>query len=295
MGMTKKVILGVSVLMALMLFLTSCTFSISRGGYEALQSRLNASQLEIDTLKANMTALQGSYNDLQADYGNLLSSYEGLLDDYEDSLKRLQQSTLENPTWSELEEFLRLDDTDTIPYIEDSFDCSGFAITLRDRAWRYGMRSAYVEIGFSEGEGHALSVFETTDKGLIYIDDTEADQIAYVEIGQPYGLIHLDAVKSEHIACNGSPDEFWGSLTYTTHPDPFSYDYYLDYYRRAQFYEESVVAYNEAVNAYNGGSSEWSRSRLTRWLENIEALGEDLGSIFYELGGTVENVEIYWN
>lgn len=292
--MTKKVILGVSVLMALMLFLASCTFSISRGEYGVLQSRLNASQLEIDTLKANMTALQDSYNDLQADYGNLLASYESLRGDYEDSLERLQQSTLENPTWSELEEFLRLDDTDTIPYIEDSFDCSGFAITLRDRAWRYGMRSAYVEIGFSEGEGHALNVFETTDKGLIYIDDTEADQIAYVEIGQPYGLIHLDAVKSEHIACNGSPDEFWGSLTYTTHPDPFSYDYYLDYYRRAQFYEESVVAYNEAVNAYNGGSSEWSRSRLMRWFENIEALGEDIGTIVEPMG-VVESVEVYWN
>lgn len=293
--MTKKVILGVSVLMALMLFLTSCTFSISRGEYGVLQSRLNASQLEIDTLKANMTALQGSYNDLQADYGNLLSSYESLRDDYEDSLKRLQQSTLENPTWSELEKFLRLDDTDTMPYIEDSFDCSGFGITLRDRAWRYGMRSAYVEIGFSEGEGHALNVFETTDKGLIYIDDTEADQIAYVEIGQPYGLIHLDVVKSEYIACNGSPDEFWGSLTYTTHPDPFSYDYCVDYYRRVQFREESIEAYNVAVKEFNSGSREWTLSQLESWLENIDALGEDLGSIFYEPMGTVENVEIYWN
>lgn len=293
--MTKKVVLGVSVLMALMLFLTSCTFTMSRGEYEALQSRLNVSQLEIDALKANMTALQDSYNDLQADYGNLLASYESLRGDYEDSLERLQQSTLENPTWSELEEFLRLDDTDTIPYIEDSFDCSGFAITLRDRAWRHGMRSAYVEIGFSEGEGHALNVFETTDKGLIYVDNTQADQIAYIEIGQLYMAIHLDALKSEYITCSGDPDEFWGSLTYTTHSNPFRYDYCVDYYRRVQFREESVVAYNEAVDAYNRGSSEWSYSRLTRWLENIEALGEDLGSIFYEPMGTVENVEVCWN
>jgi len=172
--MTKKVVLGVSVLMALMLFLTSCTSTISRGEYETLQSRLNASQLEIDALKANMTELQGSYNDLQADYGGLLASYESLRE-------RLQQSTLENPTWSELEEFLRLDDTDTLPYVENSFDCSGFAITLRDRAWRYGMRCAYVEIGFGDVAGHAFNVFETTDKGLIYVDVTGADGIAYVE------------------------------------------------------------------------------------------------------------------
>ena len=292
--MTKKVVLGLSVSMALMLFLTSCTFSISRGEYEALQSRLNASQLEIDTMKTNMTALQNSYNDLQADYGNLLASYESLRDDYEDSLKRLQQSTLENPTWSELEEFLRLDDTDTALYVENSFDCSGFAITLRDRAWRYGMRSAYVELGFSEGEGHALNVFETTDKGLIYVDVTGADQIAYVEIGQPCGAILLDAVKSEYIDCSGSPDRFWGSLDYTTHSNLFSYSYYVDYQERVQFYEESIDAYKEAADEYNSGRGGRTYSQLTEWFENIEALGEDIGTIFEPMG-TVKSVEIYWN
>ncbi len=300
--MTKKVISAVSVLMALMLLLPSCALPVSRGEYEMLQSRLNASQLEIDAMKANLAELQDNYNDLQADYGGLLASYESLQGDYTDlradyegSLERFNQSTLEDPTWSELEKFLRLDDTDTLPYVENSFDCSGFAITLRDRAWRYGMRSAYVELGFSGGEGHALNVFETTDKGLIYIDDTEADQIAYVEIGQPYGLIHLDAVKSEYIACKGSPDEFWGSLTYTTHPHPFSYDYYVDYYRRAQFYKESIEAYKEAADEYNSGRGGRTYSQLTEWFENIEALGEDLGSIFYEPAEIVESVEVYWN
>ncbi len=292
--MTKKVVLGVSVLMALMLFLTSCTFTMSRGEYEALQSRLNVSQLEIDALKANMTALQDSYNDLQADYGNLLASYESLRDDYEDSLERLQQSTLENPTWSELEEFLRLDDTDTIPYIEDSFDCSGFAITLRDRAWRYGMRSAYVELVFSAGDAHVLNAFETTDKGLIYVDVTEVDQIGYIKEGKAYGGILLDAVKSEYIDCSGSPDRFWGSLDYTTHPHPFSYDYYVDYQERVQFYKESVDAYNEAVDEYNSGRGGWTYSQLTEWLENIEALEEDIGTIFEPMG-IVDSIEAYWN
>ena len=293
--MTKKVILGVAVLMALMLFLPSCASGISQEEYETLQSRLNSAQLEIDTLKTNITTLQDSYNELQADYGNLLASYESLQSDYEGSQERLGQSTLENPTWAELEKFLERDDTDTISYVENSFDCTGFAITLRDRAWRYGMRCAYVEISFGEGVGHALNAFETTDKGLIYVDVTEADQIAYVEIGQLYRAIHLDVVKSKYIACSGDPDEFWGSLTYTTHPNLFSYDYCVDYYRRVQFREESRDAYNAAGDEYNSGRGGWTYSQLTEWLENIEALEEDIGSIFYEPMGTVNSVEVYWN
>lgn len=300
--MTKKAILAVSILMALLFLLPSCVPLISRGEYETLQRRLDTSQREIDALKTNLATLQDNYNGLQADYGGLLANYESLQDDYEDLradyeslLERLQQSTLEDPTWSELEEFLERDDTDTIPYIEDSFDCSGFAITLRDRAWRYGMRCAYVEIGFSREEGHALNAFDTTDKGLIYIDNTELDQIAYIEMGQPYGAILLDTVKSRYISCSGSPDEFWGSLSYTTHSNPFSYDYYVDYQRRARFYEESVEAYNDAADEYNSGKGGWTYSQLTTWQENLEELEEDIGSIFYEPAGTVESVEVYWN
>lgn len=293
--MTKKVILGVSVLMALMLFLSSCASGISQEEYKTLQSRLNSAQLEIDTLKTNMETLQGSHNELQADYGNLLASYEGLQSDYEGLQERLGQSTLENPTWAELEKFLERDDTDTISYVENSFDCTGFAITLRDRAWRYGIRGAYIEVGFSTGDGHALNAFETTDKGLIYVDVTEADQLAYIKVGQPYGIILLDAVKSEYIDCSGRPDRFWGSLTYTTHSNPFSYSYYVDYQERVQFYEDSIEAYNEAVDEYNSGRGGWTYSQLTTWQENLEELEEDIGSIFYEQAGTVDSVEVYWN
>lgn len=307
--MTKKAILGVSILLVLLFCLPSCAPVVSQEEYDALQSRLDNAQGEIDALKTDLAALQDNYESSQADYEGLQANYDSLQDDYESlradydslqadyegSLERLKQSELENPTWSELRKFLERDDTDTLPYVEGSFDCSGFAITLRDRTWRYGMRCAYVEVGFSKKEGHALNAFETTDEGLIYVDNTQADQIAYIEIGQPYRAIHLDAVKSKYIACSGDPDEFWGSLTYTTHSHPFSYDYCVDYYRRVQFYEESMVAYNVAVKEFNNGSREWTLSQLESWRENLEALEEDIGSIFHEPKGRVETVEVYWD
>jgi len=260
----------------------------------ALQGQLNTAQLEIDALTGNLAALQEDYNQLQSDYGELMASYQELEGDLAGSLDRLQQSELEDPSWSELEDFLRMDDTDTMTYVENSFDCSGFAITLRDRAWRYGFRSAYVEIGFGDEVGHAVNAFDTTDKGLIFIDDTEADQIAYVEIGQSCGAILLDEVKSEYIDCSGSPEDFWMPLDYASHSNPFDYSYYVDYQERVQFYEESIDAYNEAVAEYNRGRGGWTYSQLTEWLENIEALEEDIGTIFEPMG-IVESVELYWN
>jgi len=285
--MNKRTILGVSALLAAVIVLPACA-----GG--ALQGQLNTAQLEIDALTGNLAALQEDYNQLQSDYGELLASHQELEGDLAGLLDRLQQSDLEDPSWSELEEFLRLDDTDTIPYVENSFDCSGFAITLRDRAWGYGFRSAYVELGFGDEVGHAINAFDTTDKGVIFIDDTEADQVAYVEVGEEYGAILLDEVKSEHIDCSGSPDRFWGSLDYATHPDPFSYSYYVDYQERVQFYTDTVDAYNDAVDDYNSGRGGWTSSQLTEWFENIEALEEDIGTIFEPMG-TVESVELYWN
>ncbi len=126
------------------------------------------------------------------------------------------------------------------------------------------------------------------------MDNTEADKIAYVQVGQPYGIIHLEGVKSRYIDCNGDPAKFWSDLTFFTHPDPLSYDYYIDYQRRVQFYYESVEAYNKAVNEYSRGSKKYSYSQLMSWLENIEELENDLGP-FYKSMGTVQNVEMYWD
>ena len=157
-----------------------------------------------------------------------------------------------------------------------------------------------MEVGFTDGTGHALNAFNTSDLGLVYVDVTEGDSIAYVEVGKTYGRIALDAVKWKYVDCSGmKPDEFWGTLTYTVHPEdssyPLTYDYYLDYCSRLEFYWESVEAYNEAVEEYNRGDSSYTYSQLESWYENLKTLEQDLGSTFWEPGGIVETVEIYWN
>lgn len=207
---------------------------------------------------------------------------------------------LENPTWQELKEFLEQDDTDKLPYKPEEFDCTGYALILRDNARTRGFRCAYVEVEFANGKGHALNAFQTIDKGLVFVDVTESDKIAYVKIGKPYGLICLDGVKWKYIDCSlYKPEEFWGPLTYVECDEssnfPLSYDYYTKYVGRVMFYNKSVQAYNRAVNEYNIGSTKYTYEQLSNWRSNLEALKQDLGSVLYEPLGIVENIEIYWD
>ena len=291
----RRIPLVTLILGGLLSFLSSCTPGVSPDEYRALQAELDGAQHEIDEMAEDLAQLEADYQGLQNDYTSLQDNCQSSQTSYQKLLERLEQSALEDVSWPELKEFLEQDDTDRLAYVEGSFDCSGFAITLRDSAARCGIRCAYVEIEFAVEGGHALDAFETTDRGLVYVDSIEADQIAYVKLNELYGVISLDGVKSECIACSGDPAEFWGPLDYMTHSNSFSYSYYPDYQRRVKFYGESIEAYNEAVEKYNGGSKKWSYAQLTAWLDNIEALEEDLGSAFYQPGDKVKNIEAYWN
>ena len=219
----------------------------------------------------------------------------------------LQNISLRDPTWQELVEFLKEDETDTYIYRADEFDCSGFALTLRDHAIRRGFRCAYVEVEFiNESAAHALNAFQTSDKGLVFVDvtgsknrtDYSYDKIAYLKIGERYGIISLDAVRWRYIDTSSyRADEFWKPLTYITHPEnstyPLTYDYYIEWQARVNFLYDTIEAYNAAVKEYNRGSEKYSYEQLKEWRSNIDALEAELGALWPPMD-VVKNIEIYW-
>ena len=279
-----------------------------QGQIYSLNSNLAEAQRTIENYEEEIADLKSQISSLESNRSLLEERIKVLMErlnetsqyliqlqaDYQNLLSRVKNQTLKNPTWDELKSFLEQDGTDKLEYKPGEFDCTGFAIRLRDNAWRLGYRCAYVEIALDDGMGHALNAFQTADGKIIYVDDVEKDAIAYVQVGQPYGKIELHAVRSSYIDCSGDPARFWGPLNYTSHPDPFSYDYYLAYQRRVEFYRESVEAYNRAVDQYNRGEGNYSYSQLQSWYENLEMLKEELGVIFEPMG-IVRNIEIYWN
>jgi len=288
-NLTATAILGI------VIFISSCGSVFAPDKYSNIQAELDGARNEIDELSEELVKLDAEYQRINDDYTALQNDYLYSQESYRNLVERMEQSDLTDVGWTELKQFLEADNTDSLTYTEGSFDCSGFTITLRDNATSCGIRCAYVEIEFFTGNGHALNAFETTDMGLIYIDNTNADQVAYVEIEKPYGRISMDGVNSRYISCNGDPSEFYDLPQYMNQSNPFRYSYYLDYQDRVNFYSETIRAYNEAVDSYNNGSRNLTYEQLSQWLDNIGSLGEELGSAFYQNGEKVKNIETYWN
>ena len=289
--MKRSVLLIIAIYLALFL-LGGCAPASQP---ETASSEVTSPAEEESNLEEEKQEIQSDYDALKAEYDTIKSDYEDLQYSYQRLMESATQATLRNPTWAELKEFLKMDDTDTFIYDEEEFDCTGYAITLRDRARELGFRCAFVEIMFYTKEGHALNCFQTTDKGTVFVDTTSNDGIAYVVVNQPYGVIQLNGVKSEYISCAGVPSQFWKQLTYETHPNPFAFDYYSNYQKRAEFFSQSIAEYNRAVNDYNSGGTTWSPSQLDTWQANLEALRQDLSSSISYPKAAVEIIQIYWN
>ncbi|GAH59290.1 unnamed protein product, partial [marine sediment metagenome] len=156
-----------------------------------------------------------------------------------------------NPTYGELVDFIVEDATDSKFYTElggigSPRVCADFAEEVHNNAEAKGIRVAWVSIALYEEEiGHACNAFETTDKGLVYVDCTGAtigerfrqvletspnpmseDKIAYVEIGKEYGCIDIDYAKST------------------------SYKFYDEYKQKWYERERLLSGYNEEVAQY---------------------------------------------
>ena len=83
-----------------------------------------------------------------------------------------------DPTWSELISFLRRDTTDQIPYQDYEFVCSDYAEMLHNNAEAAGIKAAWVGVDFyGEEVGHAVNAFNVTDKGLVYIQAINVEDL----------------------------------------------------------------------------------------------------------------------
>ena len=85
----------------------------------------------------------------------------------------MENSSAHDPTYKELLNFLKNDDTVKNKYVSPNFTCADFAQEMQNHAESQGIRCGFSGISFLNAKyGHAMSVFETTDMGLIYVDTT---------------------------------------------------------------------------------------------------------------------------
>jgi hypothetical protein len=164
-------------------------------------------------------------------YLGLVDTPEGVItgeDCYGEFIVLINNKDAHNPTYAELVNFLKTDTTDEYPYqisvsfsgvyygdAEDQIDlanikniidgvakpeipkiCADFAERLHNNAEMAGIRCGYISL---DSPNHALDVFETTDRGLVYIDDTgtflygpdNCDKVVTLKEGQEYIPVSL--------------------------------------------------------------------------------------------------------
>jgi hypothetical protein len=92
--------------------------------------------------------------------------------------------TIRDPTYKEVMAFIHLDKTDSNEYIEEKYVCTNFAADVKNNAFKNGYRCGYVSVRLAES-GHAIVCFNTTDRGLIFIEP-QSDEVVTLRIGKPY-------------------------------------------------------------------------------------------------------------
>jgi hypothetical protein len=135
-----------------------------------------------------------------------------------------------NVSFEALKAFIISDQTDKALYIPGTRMCGYFAESLHNNAERVGIRAAMAILEFEDGSvPHALNAFETTDRGLVYIDCTGAlrspaafeewmyklfypmgqDRMAYVMKGKEYGTILLEDAESTQYSYYAGYSKNW--------------------------------------------------------------------------------------
>jgi len=118
------------------------------------------------------------------DRGHGLGCYEGNAAPSPEATE--QYVLVRDPSYEEMRQFLESDETDKNEWRWPNYVCMHFARDVKEAGTTAGMRSALVYIDYGEMKwSHFLVAFETTDKGLIFIEP-QTDEEMRVEPGEEY-------------------------------------------------------------------------------------------------------------
>jgi len=161
----------------------------------SLNNEKAALENQVSTLQANISILQTEITELENeviesfDLGYADGETEGYQVGYDDGYEQGVEDGagsgwyIRDPTYAEAIAFINLDRTDRNEYTED-YVCYDFTADFNANAFQMGYRCGFVYIEFSDS-AHAIACFNTTDRGLIYVEP-QNDKIVDVAVGRMY-------------------------------------------------------------------------------------------------------------
>jgi PKD repeat protein len=99
-------------------------------------------------------------------------------------------------TYSQVVAWLKKDGTNTMPYNADTFSCVDYASTVNNNAELDGLKCAVFYIKTNEvTAAHMGVVFDTSDKGLVYVEPQFDWILPELKVGMDYQQIITDTAK----------------------------------------------------------------------------------------------------
>lgn len=227
-----------------------------------------------------------------------------------------------DPDYKQLVAFLASDTTEQADYEGPKYTCGEFAARLHDDAEAQGIRCGVVGVAFNASatavangsddimpdaceacRGHAFVAFNTTDRGLVFVDDTGVTAEERAKGSRAYDMV----VYAQEGKCPG--EIAIGQAT------DFDYSYYElmacrynvylrdidDYNARAKRLDERIQEYNNYRGSGESSEDMTDRKKALdderRELENSKQelmQREEAGWLILESPQKVDQLEIFW-
>lgn len=190
-------------------------------------------------------------------------------------------------SYENLTRFLASDNTEAHDYVYPGYTCSDFAVRLHDNAESHGIKagivcvvlnttgyenawsyldnnSLYIKPYASDNtdRGHAFDVFNTTDRGLVYVDCTGILEADKVNGKQPYDMI-VYVQKGQEL----------GELS-INQSDSLDYGYYAQKESRYKAYLQSIKDFNDKVKGYNADVESYNASYVS-YQHDLDSLSSE--------------------
>jgi len=160
-----------------------------------LENEKNTLETQVSTLQANISSLQTEVTSLENEViesfnlgyseGESEGYQVGYDEGYDQGVEEGPESGwyLRDPTYDEAIAFINSDKTNENEHTQD-YVCYDFTADFDSNAFQVGYRCGFVYIEFTDS-AHSIACFNTTDRGLIYIEP-QNDEIVDIAVGQIY-------------------------------------------------------------------------------------------------------------
>ena len=141
---------------------TQTNLMATEAAWAETRRNLAAAEIALETASEQANSFEVALGNLEVNYDRLVTGYGYVYRD---------------PTYEMVTTFLADDNTSARSYDIDSYKCTDFSADVKANASEEGIRCAYVNIDYPDGNGHAIVAFNTTDEGLVFFEPQTDEEV----------------------------------------------------------------------------------------------------------------------